>query len=745
MREPKKITSQLVEAHGLTREEYERIKKILGREPNFTELGIFSVMWSEHCSYKSSKPVLKLFPTGGENILVKAGEENAGVIDIGDGLAIVMKAESHNHPSAIEPFQGSATGAGGMIRDIFTMGARPLALLSFLRFGLLKRPHNRYLFTEVIKGSAFYGDCMGIPMVEGQIYFDETYEGNPLVNVMCVGIVKAKDIVKGKATGEGNLVLYVGRDTGRDGLGGANFASSELTEESDKDESAVAIGDPSKEKLLMEACLELIKSGIVIGMQDMGAAGLTSSSSEMAGRGGFGIKLNISKIPRREEGMIPYEVMLSESQERMLIIIEQGKEKKAQEIFEKRDLYAEIIGEVTSDGLLKVFDNDKLVAEIPIKALTKDAPVYIREEREPEYLKRVKNFKISNFSETSDYNEVLRKLLDSPALSSKEWVYEQYDHTVRNDTVALSGKDAAVLRIKGTNKTIVSTSDGNGTYCYLDPYEGGKIAVAKAARNIVCLGGKPLAITDCLNFGNPTKPEVFWQFKKCVQGIAEASRFLEIPVTGGNVSFYNENPKGAIDPTPMIGMLGIIEDINLLCTPYFKKDKDLILLLGKCKDEIGGSEFLKVIYNLKSGDPPRVNLKEEKAIQNTCLELIQNKLINSAHDCSEGGLAVALAECCILNSGNRQGAKIFIPQSNLRSDVFLFGETQSRILISCHPHNFSLIRKIAEKNKVPLLKIGEVGGDKLIISRENRELINLKIDELEKIWKMAIPRRVNSS
>jgi len=745
MREPEKITSQLIKAHGLTGEEYERIKAILGREPNFTELGIFSVMWSEHCSYKSSKPVLKLFPTEGKNILVKAGEENAGVIDIGNGLAIVMKTESHNHPSAVEPFQGAATGVGGIIRDIFTMGARPIALLNSLCFGPLEKPRNRYLFSGVVEGIASYGNCMGIPTIGGQVYFDETYEGNPLVNVMCVGIIKIKDIVKGKAKGEGNLVLYVGADTGRDGLGGASFASRELTEESDKDRPSVQIGDPFREKLLLEACLELMEAGIIVGMQDMGAAGLTSSSSEMAGRGNSGIRLNISRIPKREEGMIPYEVMLSESQERMLIIIKREKEEKAKEIFERWDLHAEIIGEVTSDKFLEVLNGGKLVAKIPVKALTEDAPVYIREEREPEYLKRVKNFKIFNFPEVSDYNEVLRKLLDSPTISSKGWVYEQYDHMVRTNTVILPGKGGAVLRIKGTNKAIVLTSDGNGTYSYLDPYEGGKVAVAEAARNIICSGGKPLAITDCLNFGNPTKPEVFWQFKKCVQGIAEVSRFLDIPVTGGNVSFYNENPKGAIDPTPMIGMLGIIEDINLLCTPYFKKDKDLILLLGECKNEIGGSEFLKIIYNLKLGIPPRVNLKEEKAIQNTCLELIQNKLINSAHDLSEGGLAVALAECCILDSGNKQGAKIFIPRSNLRNDVFLFGETQSRILISSHPHNFSLIREIAEKNKVPLLKIGEVGGDKLIILREDRELINLNIDELENIWKMAIPRRVNSS
>ncbi|MCD6231020.1 phosphoribosylformylglycinamidine synthase subunit PurL [Candidatus Aerophobetes bacterium] len=744
MKEPEKITSRLIEAHGLTKEEYEKIKKILGREPNFTELGMFSVMWSEHCSYKSSKPVLKLFPTEGKNILVKAGEENAGVIDIGDNLAIIMKTESHNHPSAIEPFQGAATGVGGIIRDIFTMGARPIALLNSLCFGSLEKPRNCYLFRGVVEGIASYGNCVGIPTIGGQVYFDETYEGNPLVNVMCVGIAKVEDIVKGKATGEGNLVLYVGADTGRDGLGGASFASRELTEQSDKDRPAVQIGDPFREKLLLEACLELIKTGVVVGMQDMGAAGLTSSSSEMASRGNSGIKIDISRVPKREEGMIPYEVMLSESQERMLIIVKRGGEGKAKEIFKKWDLHAEIIGEVTKDEFLEVCHGNNLVAKVPVKALTKDAPVYLREEREPEYFKRVRNFEISHLPEDNDYNEVLKKLLDSPTISSKKWVYEQYDHMVRTNTVVLPGQEGAVLRIKGTNKAIVLTNDGNGTYSYLDPYEGGKIAVAEAARNIICTGGKPLAITDCLNFGNPTKPEVFWQFKKCVQGIARASYFLNIPVTGGNVSFYNENPQGAIDPTPMIGMLGIIEDINHLSTPYFKKDKDLIILLGKCKDEMGGSEFLKIIYGLKSGKPPQMNLKEEKAVQDTCLELIQRKVINSAHDLSEGGLAIALAESCIFNSPNIRGAKISLPLSNLRSDALLFGETQSRILISCSLSNFPLIKEIAEKNKVPLLKIGEVGGKRLIILREGKELINLEIEELENIWRMGIPKRVNS-
>jgi len=514
MKEPKRITPELVRAHGLTEEEYKRIKAILGREPNFTELGIFSVMWSEHCSYKSSKPVLKLFPTQGENILVGAGEENAGVIDIGDGLAVVMKAESHNHPSAVEPFQGAATGAGGVIRDIFTMGARPVALLGFLCFGLLDNPRNRYLFTKVVEGSASYSNYMGIPTAGGRIYFDETYEGNPLVNVMCVGIVRKDGIVRARAKGSGNPVFYVGADTGRDGLGGASFASQELTDESDKKRSTVPIGDPSKEKPLLEACLELVKTGAVVAMQDMGAAGLTCSSAEIASRGNLGIEIDLFHVPKKEKGMIPYEIMLSESQERMLLVIEKGKEREAEEVFKKWGVCTVRIGKLTDDGFLRVLDNGKLVAQIPARVLAEEAPVYYREEKRPDYLAKTESFDLSNMPEPNDYNEVLRKILGSPTIASREWAYQQCEPMTSTDTVVLSGLDSALLQIKGTNKAIALTCDGNGRYCYLDPYEGGKIAVAEAARKLVCSGARPLAITDCLNFGSPTKPEVFLAVQK---------------------------------------------------------------------------------------------------------------------------------------------------------------------------------------------------------------------------------------
>jgi phosphoribosylformylglycinamidine synthase len=746
LKEPEKITLELVKAHGLTEEEYERIKEILSREPNFTELGIFSVMWSEHCSYKSSKPVLEIFPTSDENMLVKAGEENAGVIDISGGLAVVMKAESHNHPSAVEPFQGAATGVGGIIRDIFTMGARPVALLDSLRFGHLENGRNRYLFGGVVGGIAAYGNCLGIPTVGGEVYFDETYEGNPIVNVMCVGIARKHDLIKARATGVGNPVLYVGSDTGRDGLGGASFASRELTEQSDRDRPAVQIGDPFREKLLVEACLELLNTGAVVAMQDMGAAGLTSSTTEMASRGGSGVDIDISLVPKREAGMIPYEVMLSESQERMVLIVRSEKEELAKKIFQKWDLHAVTVGKVTTDGLFRVFNKDKIVAQIPARALVKEAPVYTRKEKRPEYLSRTRSFKISELPQPPDCNDVLKKLLGWATISSKEWVYQQYDHMVRTDTVLLPGSDCVLIRIKGTKKALALTFDGNGTYCYLNPYEGGKIAVAEAARNVVCSGAEPLAITNCLNFGSPTKPEIFWQFKRCVEGMTESCCRLGTPVTGGNVSFYNENPQGAIDPTPVVGMLGLLEDIDCYCSPDFKREGDLIILLGECKDDLGGSEYLKLIFGLKMGDSPRINLEREKAVQRTCLEVIKAGLVNSAHDCSEGGLAVALAEGCLLNSGQKIGAAIdllpsFFPFS-LRVDGLLFGETQSRIVISCHPESFNQIKNLAHKNKAPLVKLGKVEGDKLIIGMNGKVLIDIGLDELEKLWRRGLSRHI---
>ncbi|MCD6575508.1 phosphoribosylformylglycinamidine synthase subunit PurL [Candidatus Aerophobetes bacterium] len=743
MREPEKIDAEIIKDHGLTVEEYEKIKKALKREPNFTELGIFSVMWSEHCSYKSSKLILKKFPTKGSNILVEAGKENAGVVDIGDGLAVVFKMESHNHPSAIEPFQGAATGVGGIIRDIFTMGARPVLLMDSLRFGPVSDPKSRYLLRGVVGGIAFYGNCIGIPTVGGETFFDESYKGNPLVNVLCLGIVKKNSIIKAKAEGEGNTIFYVGSSTGRDGLGGASFASRELTDESHKDRPSVQIGDPFMEKLLLEATLELIRTGVVVGMQDMGAAGLTSSTVETASRGNSGAQIDISRVPRREKGMIPYEVMLSESQERMLVVVKKNKEEEAKKIFKKWDLNAVPIGKVTSDGVFKVKEGEKVVASIPVKSLTDDAPIYLRERAKPKYLEEANNLDLSSLPLPENIEKVFVKILSSPNISSKRWIFEQYDHMVGTNTILLPGHDSAVVRVKETRKAIAVSCDGNGRYCYLDPYEGGKIAVAEAARNVVCVGAKPLAITNCLNFGTPTDPEIFWQFTKCVEGIAIACRELETPVTGGNVSFYNENPQGAIDPTPIVGMLGLINDFSFLCTPWFKKEGDLIILLGNGEKSIGGSEYLQCIHQLKKGRPPELDLTTEKLLQKTCLELIKKGLVNSAHDVSDGGLAICLAECCILNRENLIGATINLERDiDEREDILLFGEVQSQIILSCSPQNFPYIEKIANKNKISLKLLGKVGGENLIIKKEGKVLISKNIKEIHKIWENSLVKEI---
>jgi len=743
MREPTKIDKNLIKAHGLTEEEFNRIKKILGREPNFTELGIFSVMWSEHCSYKSSKPILKKFPTKGEHILVEAGEENAGVVDIGDGLAIVFKMESHNHPSAIEPFQGAATGVGGIIRDIFTMGARPLALMDSLRFGSLTNPKSRFLLRGVVGGIAFYGNCIGIPTVGGETFFDESYKENPLVNVLCLGIVEKNKIIKARAKGEENLIFYVGASTGRDGLGGASFASRELTEESHEDRPSVQIGDPFMEKLLLEATLELVQSGAVVGMQDMGAAGLTSSTVETASRGKSGAEIDISLVPRREEGMTPYEVMLSESQERMLVIVKKGKEEEAKRIFEKWDLYAVPIGKVTGDGIFRIKDKEKTVAEIPVNALTKEAPVYRRESKKPKYLDEVKKLDVSNLPQPDNLNEILQELLTSPNISSKAWIFEQYDHMVGTNTILLPGADSALIRIKGTKKALAVSCDGNGRYCYLDPYEGGKAAVAEAARNVVCVGGTPLAITNCLNFGTPTDPEIFWQFVKCVEGMADACRYLGTPVTGGNVSFYNENPEGAIDPTPIVGMLGLVEDTSFFVTPWFKRKGDLIILLGEGEEEFGGSEYLYYIHHLKRGKPPHLDLTKERNLQRACLKAIKKRLLSSVHDISDGGLAVCLAESCFLNGENFLGAKIELKnREGKRDDLLLFGETQSRIIVSCSPQKFPTLEKVAREYKVKIEVLGEVGGKKLIIKNEGKTLICEDVEKLYTLWMNALPSKV---
>lgn len=737
-----KITPEIIRAHGITPDEYQKIVSILGRDPNITELGIFSVMWSEHCSYKNSKPVLKLFPTQGPNILVKAGEENAGIVDIGDGLAICFKIESHNHPSAIEPFQGAATGVGGILRDIFTMGARPVLLMNSLRFGSLESPQNRHLFRGVVAGIAHYGNCIGVPTVGGEVYFDESYEGNPLVNAMCLGIVEKNNIVKGKASGAGNPVYYVGAATGRDGLGGAAFASRELTEASREDRPAVQVGDPFMEKLLMEACLELMKTDALVGVQDMGAAGLTCSTCETAARGDAGIEIDLKKVPLRETGMIPYEIMLSESQERMLIIAKKGKEEVVEKIFQKWDLHAVKIGTVTEGRLMKVYEGRELVAEIPAKALADEGPVYHREAKRPDYLKEAQELNLGSIPEPGDLNQVLLKLLSHPSIASKAWVWQQYDHMVRTDTVFYPGHDAAVVRIKGTQKAVAIATDCNGLYCYLDPFEGGKIAVAESARNVVCSGAKPLAITNCLNFGNPMKAEIFWQFRQAVEGMIDACKVLDTPVTGGNVSFYNENPKGAIFPTPTVGMVGVLENIDDRVPSHFQKEGDLIFLLGETQNDIGASHYLMAVHGLKKGLPPRLNLTTEKRLQTMILEAVRKRLLRSCHDVSEGGLAVALAECCF--GASKMGAMIdhldliISGTKGLRMDALYFGESQSRVVVSVKAEDKEAFIRLAHQDQIAVSQIGKVGGTELVIG----DKISLSVREIEDIYQSAIPSKM---
>jgi phosphoribosylformylglycinamidine synthase subunit PurL len=758
------VTPELVAKHGLTPEEFERIKKILGRGPNFTELGIFSVMWSEHCSYKNSRRELKKFPTTGPNILVKAGEENAGVVDIGDGWAVAFKIESHNHPSAIEPFQGAATGVGGIIRDIFTMGARPEFCLNSLRFGLITKENskfeirnsklatNRRLFTGVISGIAHYGNCVGIPTIGGEIYFDESFEGNPLVNVFCLGVLRHEQLARGAARGVGNPVFYVGAETGRDGLAGAAFASRELTEESKEDRPAVQVGDPFKEKLLLEACLELLACDAVAGIQDMGAAGLTCSTCETASRGGSGIEIDLAKVPKREPGMMPYEILLSESQERMLIIAKRGKENLVRKIFDKWDVPCAEIGRVTDDGMMRVRNNGTVAAEIPARPLAEEAPLYSREARKPTTDHTDKTDLLQKLSAKSVV-ESLRQLLRDPTIASKNWVYRQYDHTVRTGTLVKPGSDAAVFFVRYANKILAAATDCNSLYCALDPREGAKIAVAEAARNLTCSGARPLAVTDNLNFGNPYKPENFWQLREAVEGIAEVCRAFGTPVTGGNVSLYNESPAGVVDPTPTIAMVGLIDDEQHITTQWFKNTGDAIILVGKIGDNLGGSQFLKVCYGLKIGPPPHIDLAHEINIQNAVRDLIRAGLIKSAHDCSEGGLAVALAECCF-NPDNLLGAHVDL--NNCRgsragctgdtpatTDEVLFNESQSRIVISVAPENLGKTMLTLRERGIPVRHLGQVGGDELSI-RVEEETLCWPIADLYDDWWNAIRRAVES-
>ncbi|MCD6167252.1 phosphoribosylformylglycinamidine synthase subunit PurL [bacterium] len=739
MKEPE-VNLQLALEHGLSEEEFNKILKILGRTPTYTELGVFSVMWSEHCSYKNSLVMLRTLPREGEALLVKAGEENAGLVDIGDGLAVAFKIESHNHPSAVEPYQGAATGVGGIMRDIFAMGARPIAALDSLRFGPLTDNRVRYLFDGVVRGIGDYGNCLGIPTVAGDVYFEKSYRGNPLVNAMTVGIVRTDRLAHAVARGEGNPVFVIGSSTGRDGIHGATFASEEITEESEERRPQVQVGDPFTEKLIMEATLELIENGCVVGVQDMGAAGITSSASETAAKGGVGMELDLDKVPLREKGMIPYEIMLSESQERMLIISKKGREEDVRRICDKWDLNCAEFGRVTSDGMLRVKWHGQVVVEIPAQSLAagEGAPVYTREAEKPDYIDKLRNYDFNKLPQPEDCNLVLLSLLGSPNIASKAWVFEQYDTMVQTNTVVLPGGDAAVLRIKGTNKALAMKTDCNSCYVYLNPRRGAQIAVAEAARNVACTGAKPVAITNCLNFGNPYKPDNYWQFQEAVLGMGEACRQLNTPVTGGNVSFYNENPDGAIYPTPVIGMIGIMDDVHLHTTTWFKSPGDWIVLLGRNKGEVGGSEYIKMVHDLIAGDAPSLDLKFEKRLQQFLLQAIHNGWIKSAHDTAEGGLAVALAECCFLDHEHWVGAEIKLGE-NMRSDFLLFAEDQSRIVVSVAAEDLTHLQQLAKKQEIPLLVLGKVTNNaRLRIHHWDKLVIDLPIVQMADVYFSAI-------
>ena len=735
------VTHELALEHGLTDEEFERIIKILGRIPSFTELGIFSVMWSEHCSYKNSIKLLKTLPRSGGRLLVEAGEENAGLVDIGDGLAVAFKIESHNHPSAVEPYQGAATGVGGIMRDIFTMGARPIACLDSLRFGSLDDARTRYLFDGVVRGIGDYGNCLGIPTVAGEVYFDESYQDNPLVNAMSVGLVNTEHVASAIAKGEGNPVMIVGSSTGRDGIHGATFASEEISEKSEAKRPSVQVGDPLTEKLLLEASLEIIKNGWLVGIQDMGAAGISCSTSEMSAKGKSGMNINLDKVPPREKGMTAYEIMLSESQERMLCVVKKGFEDKVKEVFEKWDLHCEIIGEVTNDGLLHISYQGAVKAVIPSFELVLGggAPVYVRETKEPTYIKEIRKFDFKKIPQPKNLAETFKKIFSSPNIVSKKWVFEQYDSTVRTNTIVGPGCDAAVIHIKDTDKALAIKTDCNSRYVYLNPKEGTKIAVAESARNIVCSGGTPLAITNCLNFGNPYKPENYWQLSQAIEGMGEACRFFNTPVTGGNVSFYNESPNAAVYPTPTIGMVGLVEKLANVTTSFFKSYGDVIYVLGEDYEELGGSEYLKITLGKVFGNCPHIDLQVELNLHKTILALIENKLIESAHDVSEGGIVCALAECCIMNEENPIGAKIDLPVKT-REDFSLFSESQSRVIISVNETNQKEFESILNEKRQHYTLLGKTTNEKFIINNK----INLDLKELSEIYYNTIPRIMNA-
>ena len=740
MQNEPEITLQLVKDHGLTEDEYRRILDLIGRKPNFTELGIFSVMWSEHCSYKSSRPFLKNLPTEGPNVLQGPGE-NAGVIDIGDGFAVVFKIESHNHPSFIEPHQGAATGVGGIMRDIFTMGARPIALLDSLRFGEMEDPRTRFLLNGVVDGISSYGNCTGVPTVGGEVYFDSCYNGNILVNAFCLGLAKSDGIFLAKAGGVGNRILYVGSKTGRDGIHGASLlASSEFDETTEEKRPTVQVGDPFTEKLLIEACLEIMEFNWVVGVQDMGAAGLTSSSFEMAHRSEAGVRMDLSKVPLREDGMTPYEILLSESQERMLFVIEPGHEGEAIAILEKWGLDAAIIGEVIDEPGVRIEFKGKEVVNLPTFPVVDGALDLKRETKRPKYLDKIDQVNLKELPEPSRGDKAFLKLLACPNIASKEWVYEQYDHMVRLDTLVLPGSDAAVLRIKGTKKAVAISVDCNSRFCYLDPYNGASIAVAEGCRNVTCSGAKPIGLTNCLNFGNPEKPEIMWQFEQAVKGIGDTCLFFDIPVVSGNVSLYNETKGEAIFPTPTVAVVGLIEDQTKIMTQGFKKPGHRIGLIGFTLEELDGSEYLKVLFDKTEGKTPALDQKNEKQVQEFCLELIQKGLIQSAHDCSEGGLAIAVAESCFAAPEEEPlGAKLEL-ESSLRRDTLLFGESQSRIVISFPEELTDQIKNLALSYNVDFSLIGITGGSKFTVSINGQEYIKQEIESIKNIWKTSLGR-----
>jgi phosphoribosylformylglycinamidine synthase II len=720
---------------GLKLDEYEKIVEVQGRTPTITELYMYSLMWSEHCSYKHSKKALRGFPTTGEYVLQGPGE-NAGVISVGDGWAVAFKMESHNHPSAIEPYQGAATGVGGIIRDIFTMGARPIASLDSLRFGTLDKARQRYLFEGAVAGIGGYGNCLGVPTVGGEVYFEEAYEGNCLINAMSIGLMREEKLTRAVAAGPGNLVLLIGSTTGRDGIGGAStLASQEFDEKAEDKRPSVQVGDPFEEKLLIEACLELLDAKLLVALGDLGAAGLTSSASEMASRGGVGLDIDVAKVPQRESAMKPFEIMVSESQERMLAVVEPDKLAAAQAVCEKWGLRSTVIGSVTDTGRFVVREGGEVVADMPAATLAHDAPEYDPVAARPAYLDALQAFDPATLARATapvELGEIVLRLLASPNICSRRWIYRQYDHQVMVNTLVLPGSDAAVIRIgdtgrgEMTQRAIAASTDCNGRYCYLDPYVGAQIAFVEAARNVACAGGRPAAITDCLNFGNPEKPEVFWTFAEAVRGLADACRAFVVPVISGNVSFYNESFGSPIYPTPTVGLVGILEDASKRTTMAFKDEGDVIVLLGETDDELGGSEYLKVVHGMVAGRPPVVDLEGERAVHEALLEAIETGLVKSAHDCSEGGAAVALAECCIAGG---IGARVAL-DDGLDPAASLFSETQARVFVTCAEADAEALVETLLKHGVPYSVIGEVGGDRLVIE----EKVDLPVEALNAAW-----------